>query len=58
LLYPICSNIPANNEWVKDGINGFFIDNALEKVLQLSEEKKSEMSRLNRFIIEEKALWQ
>jgi len=34
-----------------------FIDNALEKVLQLSEEKKSEMSRLNRFIIEEKALW-
>lgn len=54
---PICSNIPANNEWVKDGLNGFFIDDALDKILTLSKEKKEEMARLNRLIIEEKALW-
>lgn len=48
---PIVSNIPANTEWIKDGINGLYY----------KRNKKTEFLpnafKINREIIRERAIW-
>jgi L-malate glycosyltransferase len=51
---PIVSNIPANREWILDGINGYFFDptKRLEE-MQISED----FATINQKILHEKALF-
>lgn len=53
---PIVSDIPANKEWVEDGVNGFFFTDGFKNIINDFNLLK-EMSEKNRQIIEEKGLW-
>lgn len=54
---PVVSNLPANGEWILDGLNGVIVENVndpfLERALSIDVEK---LTSLNKFLIQEKAL--
>ncbi|MCX7885276.1 MAG: glycosyltransferase family 4 protein [Caloramator sp.] len=63
-LFPIVSDLPANKEWVKDRENGYIINEInSEKIKEAilwcckNKEKIKKASKVNRKIIEDKALW-
>jgi glycosyltransferase involved in cell wall biosynthesis len=63
-LYPIVSDIPANREWITDGVNGRLFPvgdaHALARVIQntaRSPESWIEVGNRNREIITSRALW-
>lgn len=64
-LYPIVSNIPANREWIVDGLNGYLFNVSDPKDLAYKIEKaiknKEIVKRariLNKELIEERANWE
>lgn len=63
-IFPIVSDIPANREWVTDGLNGILIpfDNPTvlaEKIVQALDDRnlRKRAAKINQEIIKEKALW-
>lgn len=62
--YPILSNLPANLEWVLDGINGIINQSSdslyldLNQALNVSPEKLSEANFFNYQLIKEKAVFE
>jgi glycosyltransferase involved in cell wall biosynthesis len=56
---PILSDIPANHEWIKDGINGIIYRNQDFNVIKFSEflSNKETIARMNRKIIEERGIF-
>lgn len=63
--FPIASDIPANREWITDGKNGFLVpfDNPAklaERIAQAIDDRNLRLTaeKINREIIEEKALWE
>lgn len=52
---PIVSNIPANREWILDGVNGVFFDN--EKYLETLKVDEH-FSQINQSLLHNKALFQ
>ncbi len=63
--FNVVSDIPANRQWVADGINGYFcrsiteqdIAEAIKKAYDTYNEKIAEAGTYNEVIIREKALW-
>jgi glycosyltransferase involved in cell wall biosynthesis len=56
---PVLSDIPANHEWIKDGINGIIYrkqDFRMAKFLEFISNKET-IARLNRKIIEERGIF-
>lgn len=62
-IFPIVSNIPANNEWIKDKYNGLVIENDGEQLYQAfkyvmnEKELLNNASEINSKIISERAIW-
>lgn len=62
--YPIVSNLPANLEWVINGINGIINETTellpenIEAAINLSSEKISQAAKLNYSIIQQKAVFE
>lgn len=63
-LYPVVTDIPANREWIEDGINGRLFpvgdDGALARVIKEvihEQDQWPEVIKKNRTIIRERALW-
>lgn len=63
-IFPIVSDIPANKEWITNGENGVIIseidDEVLAKAMELAIESNELLSnsiRINKEIIEKRALW-
>lgn len=57
---PIVSNIPANREWIINGVNGFYYENRKVPGFEINkiEEYREDFFLLNRKIIESKAIWE
>ncbi len=63
--FSVVSDIPANRQWVQDGLNGYFsaaitereIAEAIRKAYRAYHEKKEEAFAYNQALIREKALW-
>jgi L-malate glycosyltransferase len=63
--FSVVSDIPANRQWIKDGINGYFCNNitaqdiaaTIVKAHDTYYEKIAEAAIYNEAIIREKALW-
>jgi len=62
-IFPVCTDIPANREWIDDGINGFLVPidspaKLAEKILEAWENKPliSKARKINREIIQKRAL--
>ena len=64
-IFPIVTDLPANREWIKHGLNGLLVSprnstdlaNKLLEAIQNRELRESS-ARINRLIIEDKALFQ
>lgn len=63
-VFPVLSNIPANNEWVKDKVNGVIVektepDNLKDAILWCAsnKEKMKMASDYNINLVREKAVW-
>lgn len=53
---PVLSALPANMEWVEDGVNGWLVrDGASDGLLKASRRQPESMAELNRAIIRERA---
>lgn len=65
-VFPVVTRIPANKEWIKDGVNGFFCEtgNHLQlakrilKALSVPDDIKKEVIRKNQKLVKEKEDWQ
>lgn len=65
-VYPIATDIPANRQWVKDGVNGSFVKindvqglaDAILKVHANYEKLMPEVIKINEQVIAEKGTWQ
>jgi glycosyltransferase involved in cell wall biosynthesis len=62
-LFPICTDIPANREWIEDGINGFLVpvnspEFLAQKIIEAYQNKKlfEEAKKINLKIIHERAI--
>lgn len=56
---PVLSDIPANHEWIKDGINGIIYhsqDFDVDRLLELKSNKEN-IARMNRKIVEERGIF-
>lgn len=63
--FPIVSDLPANREWIEDGLNGLILSkldvNELSKLMIRSIEDKELINsarKINKKIIEERAIWE
>jgi len=55
---PIVSDIPANHEWIKDGINGIYLNDDTDfLVIQEMQKRKESIFEMNRKIINERAIF-
>jgi glycosyltransferase involved in cell wall biosynthesis len=65
-VYPIASDIPANRQWVTDGLNGSLVkindvDALAEKICYVYQHHQGLMTKVNEIsdrIIAEKGTWQ
>lgn len=64
-MFPIVSDLPANNEWINDEKNGFILKDCSEESLYRlmkeaikDEELLIKASELNKSIISERAIWE
>ncbi|MBP9742567.1 MAG: glycosyltransferase [Burkholderiales bacterium] len=61
--YPIVSNLPANLEWIMDKINGTInqnselLDNDLAMAINLTQQKREDIAKINYSIIQQKAVF-
>jgi len=63
-LFPVCTDIPANREWIDDGINGFLVPTnsptkLAQKILEAWQNKQliDTARKINWEIIQKRALW-
>ncbi|HAQ65113.1 MAG TPA: hypothetical protein DCR43_04570 [Bacteroidales bacterium] len=53
---PIVSDIPANHEWIEDGVNGIIVSDSSFPVMEV-EKKQNRIALYNRKIISERAIF-